>query len=48
MSGSGSAVYGIFLDEKKAQKCINILKENYDKVFLTQPTTDGCRIEQTE
>jgi len=48
MSGSGSAVYGIFLDEKKAQKCVNILKENYNKVFLTQPTTDGCKIEHTE
>lgn len=44
MSGSGSAVYGIFLDEKKAQKCINILSEKYDKVFLTQPLKDGCRI----
>ena len=45
MSGSGSAVYGIFLNEKKAQECVNILKENYDKVFLTQPTKLGCYIE---
>ncbi len=45
MSGSGSAVYGIFLKEKKAQQCVNILKENYDKVFLTAPTKTGCFIE---
>lgn len=48
MSGSGSAVYGIFLEEKKAQKCVNILQENYSTVFLTQPTKEGCRIEHTE
>ena len=48
MSGSGSAVYGIFLDEKKAQKCVNILKENYEKVFLTQPIKEGCYVEHSE
>ena len=45
MSGSGSAVYGIFLNEKKAQACVNILNENYNHVFLTKPVKDGCRIE---
>ena len=45
MSGSGSAVFGIFLDEKKAQSCADILKEKYGKAFLTQPLKDGCRIE---
>ena len=45
MSGSGSAVYAIFIDEKKAQNCANILKEKYNKVFLTQPTKVGCFIE---
>lgn len=45
MSGSGSAVYAIFLNEKKAQNCVNILKEKYDKVFLTRPLKDGCRVE---
>ena len=44
MSGSGSAVYGIFLDEKKAAKCVDALKEKYDKVFLTAPVKEGCRI----
>ena len=45
MSGSGSAVYAIFHNEKKAQTCVNILKENYSKVFLTAPTKEGCFIE---
>ncbi len=46
MSGSGSAVYGIFLDEKKAQKCVDALKTKYDKVFLTRPLKDGCTVER--
>ena len=45
MSGSGSAVYAIFNSEKKAQNCVNILKEKYNKVFLTEPTKTGCFIE---
>lgn len=45
MSGSGSAVFAVFNSEQKAQNCVNILKENYNNVFLTQPTRDGCRIE---
>ena len=45
MSGSGSAVYGIFNNGKKAQACVNILKEKYNRVFLTQPTKTGCFIE---
>lgn len=45
MSGSGSAVYAIFNSEKKAQNCVNILKEKYNKVFLTQPIKTGCFIE---
>ena len=45
MSGSGSAVYAIFHSEKKAQNCVDVLKEKYNKVFLTQPTKEGCCIE---
>lgn len=45
MSGSGSAVYAIFNNEKKAQNCVNILREKYNKVYLTQPTKVGCCIE---
>ena len=45
MSGSGSAVYAIFLNEKKAQDCVNILKEKYNNVFLTAPIREGCVME---
>ena len=45
MSGSGSAVYGIFLNEKKAKACAESLIKTYHHVFLTKPLKDGCRIE---
>lgn len=45
MSGSGSATYAVFLNKKKAEKCVDILKEKYNKVFLTEPLKDGCRVE---
>ncbi|MBQ0098630.1 MAG: 4-(cytidine 5'-diphospho)-2-C-methyl-D-erythritol kinase [Oscillospiraceae bacterium] len=45
MTGSGSAVYGIFDSEKKANACMNILKENYNDVFVCKPTDVGCKIE---
>lgn len=45
MSGSGSAVYGIFISEKKAQACVEFLKKNYNHVFLTKPLKDGCHVE---
>ncbi len=48
MSGSGSAVFAIFLNRKKAEACVEILKERYLKVFLAQPVKDGCRIENIE
>lgn len=44
MTGSGSATYGIFLQKSKAEKCIKILKENYNQVFLCNPIKDGCVI----
>lgn len=37
MTGSGSAVYGIFNDEEKAQTCKKNLCSVYDQVFLTIP-----------
>lgn len=45
MSGSGSAVYAIFINEKKAQACVNVLKEKYKNVFLTTPLKEGCFID---
>lgn len=36
MTGSGSAVYGIFEKEDQARNCVGLLQEN-GKVFLTRP-----------
>lgn len=44
MSGSGSAVYGIFDSEKKAQKCKENLEKEYKKVYLVTPIKDGCKV----
>lgn len=44
MSGSGSAVFGIFLDEKKALKCKEALSKDYDKLFVCEPVNFGCKI----
>ena len=42
MSGSGSAVFGVFLTEKNAQKCFDELKKSYKDVFLCEPVKNGC------
>ena len=44
MSGSGSAVFGIFRSERKALKCIETLKADYSKVYLCVPTSKGACI----
>ncbi len=44
MSGSGSAVFGVFRNERKAQKCIDVLKQTYSKVYLTVPVSKGAEI----
>lgn len=44
MSGSGSAVFGIFNSSRKAEKCLKVLKETYDKVFICKPEKNGCTI----
>lgn len=45
MSGSGSAVFAIFTSDRRAKKCVEALKEHYDKVFLCKPVKNGCFIE---
>ena len=45
MTGSGSAVFGIFDDEDDARKCSDVLKKTYDDVFLTEPVSRGCEID---
>lgn len=44
MSGSGSAVFGIFLDEKKALKCKDAMSSMYDKLYICEPIKGGCEI----
>ncbi len=38
MSGSGSAVFGIFTDYKKAKRAYYSLLKNYKEVYITKPT----------
>ncbi len=44
MSGSGSAVFGIFNSSRKAEKCLKVLKETYQKVFICNPVKEGCTV----
>lgn len=44
MSGSGSAVFAIFLNEKAANNCAEKLRESYRDVFVTVPVKNGCEI----
>lgn len=44
MSGSGSAVFSVFNNRKKAEKCVDKLKETYDYVFLCEPVKNGCEV----
>lgn len=44
MSGSGSAVFGVFSNEKKALKCAEKLKESFSKVYVTKPSKQGASI----
>ena len=44
MSGSGSAVFGIFTKEKYANKCADVLKKQYDQTFICQPIKIGCSV----
>ncbi len=46
MTGSGSAVFGIFEDEDDAKKCCDILKKTWDNVYLTTPVGFGCETVQ--
>ncbi|EKC51408.1 hypothetical protein OBE_13623, partial [human gut metagenome] len=36
MSGSGSAVFGVFTSSRRAKKCYDKLCESYKEVFLSQ------------
>ena len=44
MSGSGSAVYGIFSDITTADACAEALEEQFPSVFVCEPKKAGCEI----
>lgn len=44
MSGSGSAVFGVFTKEKYAEKCAEILKNQYAETFVCKPIKIGCSV----
>lgn len=41
MTGSGSAVFGVFTDKSKAKKCVNILKNEYSFACIARPALNG-------
>ena len=41
MTGSGSAVFGIFDDEDKADECKSRLSEKYNEIFIVHPVPNG-------
>ena len=45
MSGSGSAVYGIFDSEKSAVRCMEKMRDKYKNLYVCAPIKDGCKIE---
>ena len=44
MTGSGSAVFGVFDDEEKAKKAVAALHKEYRQVYLTRPDRGGARV----
>ena len=44
MTGSGSAVYGIFEEKEKAEKAVKELSKIFDKVYLCTPEKKGIEI----
>lgn len=44
MTGSGSAVFAVFTSLRKAEKCAETLKKQYEHVFLCAPVKEGCKI----
>jgi len=44
MSGSGSAVFAIFLSQRKAEACAELLRKEYEEVFVVTPVKDGVTV----
>ncbi len=47
MTGSGTAVFGIFDSVQKAVAAKNALSEKFDSVFLSRPTKSGVQIDKS-
>ena len=43
MTGSGSAVYGLFKNKADAQRCYKELSGQFDDIFLTEPVSCGVK-----
>lgn len=41
MTGSGSAVFGIFMDKKSAKDCVKLMKNEYSFACLCKPAING-------
>lgn len=48
MTGSGTAVFGIFDDEKLAVSTLDTLKAEYPESFITRPTNCGASLDKSE
>ena len=44
MTGSGSAVFGIFQENDAAERCVQALLQQFQQVFLCHPDKEGAKI----
>lgn len=44
MTGSGTAIFGAFLDKASAEKCFSELKKGYPKAYICEPESRGIEI----
>ena len=45
MTGTGSTVFGLFADKGEAEHCAGVLRAEYERVFVTQPVSHGCVVD---
>lgn len=41
LTGSGSAVFGLFEDRSMAEDCADLLEKKYDRVYVVKPVSTG-------
>ncbi|MGN0537093.1 MAG: 4-(cytidine 5'-diphospho)-2-C-methyl-D-erythritol kinase [Acutalibacteraceae bacterium] len=44
MTGSGSAVFGLFENKDEADDCFKILEQEFEEIYILTPTAEGCKI----